>query len=512
MRVPRAVDLFVDIQRDSDVSLRAQLEQQLRRAIEDGRLRQGTALPSTRTLAAHLELSRGVVVEVFEQLVALGYLKSRHGAGTVVAPLGPSSLRAERRAVHQRSPAMIDLRPFRLYRSAFCGRLWSKAVEHATRSAQMSSDSPSAWVSRQRALSQPASFPRPPWGEPDARASVATHLTRVRRVEADVANTILCASSPQTFSLVFRALRLQGARSIAIEAPSYERAHEAALANGLRVHAIACDADGMLVNRLYECCPDAVLVTPQCQYPSGAVLSTDRRQSLLHWAQAHDGLILEDEVNAEFRVQSQATATLQEACPDRVIYIGASTMALSPAFRLGWLVFPARLSDAFENAVLPVDPEPAWLSQMAFAYLLGSGDLERHLRAVRSELRLRRAALLTALTSQAEGRWSVQPSPSTNFMLNLARGIDVERVVTQMQAKGVQLQSVSTTAGVAPGIKPAALLVGAGCVDPSAVDRAVGLLREAIDEVAHLRLEKARTITSSHSATQSQNNSSCGSV
>ena len=76
---------FVDLRRDAGGPLRRRLERELRQAVQAGRLVPGTALPSSRALAAQLGVSRGMVVEAYAQLVAEGYLSARQGAATVVA-------------------------------------------------------------------------------------------------------------------------------------------------------------------------------------------------------------------------------------------------------------------------------------------------------------------------------------------------------------------------------------------------------------------------------------------
>ena len=84
-RTTSAAELLVRLERGSRVALRLQLERELRGAIHTGRLSAGATLPSTRALAADLDLSRGVVVEAYEQLLAEGYLTAQHGSATRVA-------------------------------------------------------------------------------------------------------------------------------------------------------------------------------------------------------------------------------------------------------------------------------------------------------------------------------------------------------------------------------------------------------------------------------------------
>ncbi|WP_460370991.1 GntR family transcriptional regulator, partial [Actinocorallia lasiicapitis] len=85
--------------------LAIQIAAELRRAIREGRLPTGTRLPSTRTLAADLSVARGVIVSAYEQLVAEGFLLSRTGSGTHVAPAAGNG------TVHSRTESRQHLEP-----------------------------------------------------------------------------------------------------------------------------------------------------------------------------------------------------------------------------------------------------------------------------------------------------------------------------------------------------------------------------------------------------------------
>ena len=71
----------------------------LRAEILAGRLRSGQRLPATRDLARQYGLSRGTVVNAFEQLRSEGYVEGSVGSGTYVsATLPEAGLRVVRRA------------------------------------------------------------------------------------------------------------------------------------------------------------------------------------------------------------------------------------------------------------------------------------------------------------------------------------------------------------------------------------------------------------------------------
>jgi len=103
---PVGPDLLLELQRGSGAPLHEQLELALREHVRSGRLAPGTKLPSSRSLAAQLGLSRGVVLEAYSQLAAEGYLVSSQGAQTRHAPMPAGErrpLRYGRIVLHRRS-------------------------------------------------------------------------------------------------------------------------------------------------------------------------------------------------------------------------------------------------------------------------------------------------------------------------------------------------------------------------------------------------------------------------
>src|SRR5690606_35793383 len=161
--------------------------------------------------------------------------------------------------------------------------------------------------------------------------------------------------------------------------------------DGLRVEALE-DLPGV----------HAVLVTPAHQFPTGVVLSAERREALLAWARRVDGLVIEDDYDAEFRYDRRPVAALQGMDPHRVALLGSVSKTLSPGIGLGWLVTPPSWTGPVA-AANPTVPAPAVVDQLALLELIRRGWYDRHLRAVRLIYRSRRDALLGALADELPG-------------------------------------------------------------------------------------------------------------
>lgn len=359
------------------------LERALREAVRSGRLLAGTALPSSRDLARQLGVARGTVTTVYQQLVAEGYLASQHGSGTQVADVARTDPPPRTPAVTPSAPVGLRLSPGLPALSAFPRAAWLTAVKAAL------AELPDA------ALGYPN-----PAGIDALRTELASYLGRVRAVAVQPEAVVVTHGTFEGLSLLSDALRAAGHESIAVEDPSHPAQLELFRNRGLRPVPVPVDQDGIQVTALAATDARAVLVTSAHQYPLGVVLSPARRRELLAWARDHDGVVAEDDYDAEYRYDRPALGALQGMDPHRVAYLGTLSKTLAPAVRLGWLVPPPALAHPIANGKRLLDRGCSPLQQAAFAHFLRTGGYDRHLRRTRPLYRRRRDALLAALAER----------------------------------------------------------------------------------------------------------------
>ena len=458
-------ELLVQLDREAPDGMRLQLERELRRAIQNGRLRTGCVLPSSRTLAGDLGVSRGVVVEAYEQLLAEGYLVAQHGSGTRVAA---RRVHADQVMTPEPSPPppRFDFRPGLPDLSLFPRRSWTISMQRALTAAP------------DGALDYPD-----PRGVEVARVALATYLNRARATVARPDRVIFSSGSAQGIGVLCRVLRDRGVRAVAVEDPGHADQCTDIAATGLETPRIPVDGAGLCVNRLAQSGAGAVLVTPAHQYPTGAVLSPERRAVLLEWAERTRGFIIEDDYDAEYRYDREPIGALQGLAPDRVVYVGSASKVLSPALRLGWLVLPPSLITDMVRAKMQADRGSSAFEQLAFADFLNRGELDRHLRRTRPIYRRRRDALVTALNTRLR-RFPIQGiAAGLHFMIELERGLDEETVVAAAARRSVRVYAARIYRAN-PRKGPPALLVGYGGIPESAIPEGVAQLAAAI---AHCR-------------------------
>lgn len=387
------------------------LYEEIRSRIADGTYERGTALPSTRALAAERGLSRGTVSLVYEQLAADGFVETRPGAASrvsadatampVIAPsrrprsdAGGTGRHAGRlSAVGRRiaslaigdsgptGPAEIDFVYGPLAGGDFPTLTWMKALRA---------------IERQRTRRLEYDDPR---GTLELRRALQEHLSRTRGLSCAIEQIMIVNGSQQAVDLCARLLVDPGDK-VVVENPGYRMAHNAFETCGATLLCVDVDEHGLRTDRLTALGgAQLAYVTPTHQFPLGSFLPIGRRRALLAWAAERHAWVIEDDYDSEYRYSVRPEATLQSldghGC---VIHVGTFSKTLSPQLRLGYMVLPPDLVETFTAAKRVTDRHAATGTQRALARLLEDGSYDRHVRRMRRLQQARQHALVDALT------------------------------------------------------------------------------------------------------------------
>jgi GntR family transcriptional regulator/MocR family aminotransferase len=195
--------------------------------------------------------------------------------------------------------------------------------------------------------------------------------------------------------------------AVVIEDPGYNMLRASLIARRIRLEPVAVDFEGVQIADAPAAL--AAFVTPSHQYPLATIMSMARRRELLDWAHANDAYIVEDDYDGEFSFASKPLPTLQSLDRSRVIYVGSFSKSLAPGLRLGYLVVPPRLVEAFELARLLATFGGTRFVQATLAEFLVEGHFARHVRRLtRSHDERRRALLETLARHLPPDRFRVQ--------------------------------------------------------------------------------------------------------
>jgi GntR family transcriptional regulator/MocR family aminotransferase len=454
---------IVVLDHDARIPLHRQIETSLRDSIRAGRLPRGSSLPPSRVLAADLGVSRGVVVEAYQQLTCEGYLASRTGGYTQVAA-GPSPARAGLQLA-RKAPPRIDLSYGRADVSSFPRPAWLRAIRGALASAPNDAFGYLAGS-----------------GVPQLRTALADYLNRVRGTLAHPDQIVISTGYAQGIALLVGVLAATGTKRLALEDPSSaDDALPAARAAGLDVVGVPVDGDGIRVGILRETSADAVILTPSHQWPTGSVLSARNRAEVLRWAAERDAVVIEDDYDAEYRYDRTPVGALQGLAPDRVVYAGSASKTLAPGLRLGWFVLPGHLAEPMAAAKIAADRGSPALEQLALADLITRGEFDRHLRRMRPIYRRRRDALLTALARRLPDLEPVGVSAGLHLVTWLPPHLDETTVIDAAARAGVGIDGVTPYRISHHG--PGGLIFGYAAVKEQAIAEGIDILARVIGQL-----------------------------
>lgn len=461
----------IRLARDGRVTLRRQLEDQLREAILAGHLLGGARLPSSRALAEELEVSRPTVIQALDGLVAEGFLETRHGSGTFVAGSIPAHLphavhreeRGEDRATRppnlsrmgRRFAGLVtdisahEPRPFLPNVPAydrFPFALWQKCVNRQTRQLYR----------RHMGYGDPAGFA-------PLRRAIAEYLALHRGDDCDAEQIVITPGGHAAFMIAALVLTDPG-DGILFEDPGPLIACKLFQSLGRNLVLTPVDCEGMdFAEAAGAARPRMAFTMPSRQHPLGRTLSLARRIGLLEWAERTDAWIVEDDYDTEFRYTSRPLPSIRSIDRfGRVIYVGTFSKALFPALRVGYFVLPPALVGPFRNAVALMLRGPPMATQMALAEFIAEGHFATHLRRMRDLYATRRQDFLDEAARVGTGLFAIErPDSGMNALAWLPAGIDDRAVARAALAAGVHSYPLSDYC-LLPGNEPALILGFAG--------------------------------------------------
>jgi GntR family transcriptional regulator/MocR family aminotransferase len=436
-------------------SLYRRIYHALKSGIHAGRFAPASRLPSTRSLAADLRVSRNSVMLAYEQLIAEGYIVSRSRAATRVAAEVPARSAPARSAPAAKVPAQISsyarrltldpaMPPAGTYTSRpglrYDFRYGRPAIDEFPRE---------IWrrllAARARRAGRESFGYASPAGYAPLREALAEYLRRARGLSCDADQIVIVNGSQQGIELATRVLLDPGDAAV-VEEPHYPGATLSFAAAGARLVRIACDASGLDTAQLAGVRARLAYVTPCHQFPSGVIMPLERRLALLEWAARAGAWVIEDDYVSEFRYEGSPLEALQALDRHgRVIYAGTFSKTLFPALRAAYLVLPRPLVRAFLAAKWIGDRFSATLAQEALADFIASGQFERYLRRAGTRNAARRRALIESLREHLSDRVEIAGENTGVHLVVWLNGVrlrDIDALIARAAHVGVGLYSI----------------------------------------------------------------------
>ncbi len=428
---------MIRLDRTATEPLHQQLYRQIRDELKSGRFSDGSSrLPSSRTLAMDLGISRSTVTLAFSKLHAEGYLRLKPASGTFVANILPETF-------------LIAGQP-KTYRP----------IQHVVRISQRVRTIPDARIGDQFDLgatgagagvslvpSIPAvdEFPMDVWerlraqvlakkglnllryssnrGDADLRKAIAAYLCDFRAARCHPDQVVIVAGMQQ--AMLISAMAMLDPGEVAwTEDPCYQQTRRVLTLAGVKMVPRPLDNQGIMIARSpKEPLPRIIYVTPSHQFPLGVTMSVQRRTDLLKFARAHDVFVFEDDYDAEFRFAGPPLPSLQGMDNSgRVIYAGTVSKILCPSLRLGYIVAPEPLVDSFIKIRSAMDQHSSPIDQATLARFITEGYFLSHIKRMRKMYSERRDFFLKQFNELLGDHFTLEvPEAGLNIVAWLKR-------------------------------------------------------------------------------------------
>lgn len=458
-------ELTVTLDTASAVPLYEQIYEYIKSNIQNGKIRCGDKLPSTRALARYLEVSRSTVELAYEQLLAEGYVESEPCRGFFVSQIEelyqwkpaiekPKGKQCKKESVYQYdfSPRGIDL-------NSFPYGIWRKL------SKEVLCDDKAELFSLGDSQ-----------GEYELRETICRYLYQARGVNCEPEQIIVGAGND--YLLMLLSTILGKAYKIAFENPTYRQAYR--LFENMGYHTVAVDMDvrGMRVDRLAETGADIAYVMPSHQYPLGIVMPVKRRMELLKWAaEKEERYIIEDDYDSEFRYKGKPIPALQGYDrEEKVIYIGTFSRSIAPAIRVSYLVLPRPLFEAYHEKCRFLNSTVSRVDQLIIQRFIQQGYYERHLNKMRALYKSRHDVMVSSLKPLLKFCRLSGENAGVHLLLEFPAGVTEEELVGRAAESGIKVYGASGYDIECAERKNATILLGYANMQEERIKEAVGIL------------------------------------
>jgi GntR family transcriptional regulator/MocR family aminotransferase len=484
------VELALALNADGKKSLQTQIYDQIRTLILNGRLKAGMAVPPSRSLAEKMAVSRNTVCIAYERLVAEGYLEARGTAGIFVTAIPPDShiFAGTCRENYLASAAVADLEgdPLLCFAGSAGGRADRLRYDFWPGRSASSSFPLAVWRSiiskllatQSRYLTDYCD----PAGLPELRQAIADYLARSRGMDVSSNQIIITAGSQDAINLVLNLLQ-DRIRQLCIENPCYLGASMLFLSAGMPIEPITVDKDGLQTDLLPGRRGSLLYVTPSHQFPTGVMMTLNRRLALLKWAEHTESYIIEDDYDSDFRYDGPPLTALAGLDRGRrVFYVGTFSKSVGAGVRLGFAVVPRIYWEEARQMKARMSNGQSWLEQRVMAEFISEGHFDRHVRKLRHIYRSRRDILLGALERHFPDPITSGHDSGLHFVWKLPPGLpnarDVQRAA-RLAGIGVYALSSGAAFDFTEGMSDDMVMLGYSSLTEAEIEK-------AIDELASL--------------------------
>lgn len=461
---------MIVIDKTSTVPLYQQVYTSAVKEIENGTLGAGQRLPATRKLAETLGVGRNTIIAAYDQLLAEGFVSAHVGSGYTVNKLGPMESQTIGPAVLENTNPKedndvdFDFAHGQPIASFFPCKEWRKSLD----------------VAFDGIIAQDGRLREDPQGQWDLRETLRSYLKRSRNVECETSQIIITSGFNYTLNRIAELLKGEFT-SLITEDPVLDSVYNTFRHHGYSIESLPMEEDGIALEGLDSLDSRLLYVTPTHHFLTGALLSSEKRERIMDWAEEHDGYIIEDDYTVDLRTLSLATPALQSCdTHNRVIYTGTFSKSISTGVRAAFMVLPQTLLPHYQECFSGFDLAASITDQLTLADFIANGQYDRQLRTMMTYNERRREALVGAVSYVLGARATVVGSgPGEHVLLDVHSPFKQDELVRRAANVGVRVCTTDQYYFAKTGDIESQVLLGFGTVEVESYVDALQRLKKA---------------------------------
>ncbi len=425
--------LMIPLNSEISTPMYEQIYEYIKQDILHGTLLKNTKLPSSRTLADQLNISRSTVNSAYEQLLSEGYIYSEEKKGYYISDINQLQhfTNTEHLLQEDETFSMIAKKtknytfsPFAIDMENFPYSIWRKLTNNVI--SYLNSDSLSLGDNR---------------GDASFRQAIWEYLTGSREINCSPEQIIVGAGTD--YLLMLLCGLFPSSYKIAMENPSYTRAYHVFCGLNRTVLPISVTNSGMDISALMKTDASIAYVTPSHQYPLGVIMPVTKRHELLKWAEQGDRYIIEDDHDSEFRYKGLPIPSLQSIDrKEKVIYMGTFSRAIAPAIRVSYMVLPPTLMYLYKKQFSHYSSTVSRVDQKILTDFIKEGHLERHLNKMRKIYHQKHDSMLKAFRCFGDMISITGEYAGLHLVITFHNGLSEEEICARSESVNLHLYSI----------------------------------------------------------------------
>ena len=420
--------------------------------IREGVIRPGTPLPSTREMAAILQVHRKTVVAAYEELNTQDWIEILPRKGIRVAPnlpeLKPRSFKAARQI-----PAYVNVASFPFFKlPASKGQPMSVGQHRLI----INDGFPDARISPIKQLlkiyselfTQNSIQRKIMYGDLQGsqklRQALSVFLSDTRGMNITANNVLITRGAQMAIYLAGRLIIKPGS-VVVVGEPNYAMANSIFSQFGAKLERIPVDERGIDVERLEIFCkrrkPDLLYIIPHHHHPTTVTLSAERRMKLLELIRKYNFPVIEDDYDYDFHYSSSPILPLASADHrGNVIYIGSISKSFTTTLKVGYMIAPENFIAESSQMRKLIDIRGDNIMEEALGEMFQHGDMQRHFSKSLKLYHQRRDLMCELLKTELGNKISFQvPQGGMAIWVRFAKDISLESLSGRVSMKGLYL-------------------------------------------------------------------------